>query len=440
MHNLLDDPDLDRPSFTEIDPDDDGGDDVDEDTAEGDPCYLVAVVDSEDVAPEDGDEQVDNLTEDETRADDADLAAAEASSPAVMNERMVPLSSLRLEHKGWRNPRFQSGLSPEELRPLAESVARSTTYGSDNEDGTVIAGIQDRLLVVQVDHNGAEINVVLDGQRRALAMELAYLQGKKLGADGAGDDIMVPVADFEVGPVEWSPALVSRMLIRALETMSTRSNLSAFELSESAAMLRKMRDPDTKSEYTLAKIAATLGRSESWVSKILSAREAATPKLLHTWQTGRVTEEQFRELAKLPAKEQSKTVGAVAEARASGDKSGARATAKEQAIVASNAKAKEAKEPAKTKGKKPTVAGEQQTLPATPPKKPPPFAVVEDMLGMAQKRPPTHDYVKGIMDGIKWDRGMIDAADFGNPMRMYLQRTEDKEPVEKAAKKAARKK
>lgn len=368
--------------------------------------------------------------DDEADEQDAEIVAAETQSPAVLNERMVALSSLRLEHKGWRNPRFQSGLAPDDLSSLAASISRATT---STEDDSIVAGIQDRILVVQVIENGHEINVVLDGQRRCRAMEIAYLRGTKLGAKGVGDDILVPVADFEPGPVTWGPALVARMLVRALETMSTRENLSAFEISQSAAQLRQMRDPDTGKDYTLAKVAAAVGRSESWVSKVLVARERATPKLLHSWEIGAITEEQFKELAGMPGKEQSKAVSAVVEARAAGDKAGARAAAKEQRAIADKAAPKPQPKapppakgngdgPAKGKGKRPVVSGEQQQLPSAPPRKPPPVAIVLDMLDMASKHPPTHDYVKGLMDGVRWDRGMIDAADFGSPMRTYLQR------------------
>jgi len=354
---------------------------------------------------------------------------AEQTIPAVRHTRTVPLRSLRVEYKDWKNPRILSGLGEEELRPLADSIVRGTVGSAEG----AVAGLTDPMRVVQVRHNGDILNVIIDGQRRYHALELAFGKVGKL----SGGDVYVPVTDIEPEPVEWSPALAAKCLAIALETESTRAGLSSFERSESAARLRAMKDPDTGKDYTLARIAQVIGRSESWVSKILSARESASATLLSNWQAGKVTEEQFRELSALKGAEQRKATAAVADAREAGDKGAARATAKEAAAVNKRATAAaEAKpEPATAKDKRgkvkgPTVKGPQQEMPPAPPRKPPPFAVVEDMLGMAEKRPPTHDYVKGLMDGIRWDRGMLDAAAFGKPMRDYLQRQSGQPPAE----------
>ena len=59
-------------------------------------------------------------------------------------------------------------------------------------------------------------------------------------------------------------------------------------------------------------------------------------------------------------------------------------------------------------------------MPIVPPRKPPPFAVVEDLVGTAEKRPPTHDYVKGIIDGARWATGLMDSALFSKAWHVYL--------------------
>jgi hypothetical protein len=57
---------------------------------------------------------------------------------------------------------------------------------------------------------------------------------------------------------------------------------------------------------------------------------------------------------------------------------------------------------------------------------------VEDFLGLALKRPPTHDYVRGLMDGARWAVGLMDAAKFGKPWEAYMRHVQgEKSPPSK---------
>ncbi len=359
----------------------------------------------------------------------ADPSASEDPMPPVLEApevqraiRYAPLSELYLEYKFWANPRSQTGLDDADIKDLGASILASTTNTGENDaTAKIFAGVRVPLEVVMIRVNDGFINLVIDGQRRHLAVTAA----------GLPEETLLPVFDLEPEPVVWTRELADFYLLRALETVGTRAGLSSFELSESAQRLRTSKDKETGKDFTLAKISRAIGRSESWVSKILSAREHASAKLLHSWRTGEITDEQFKDLAAVRDQgKQREEAAKVVEARQAGDKTGARTHAKEQKIEARAAepprpvKSPPAKSdrPAKA-GATPKADGGSKTLPSAPAeraRKPPSFAVVEDFLSFATRKPPTHDYVKGLMDGARWVAGLMDAGAFGKPWLAYM--------------------
>jgi hypothetical protein len=382
--------------------------DGEEHIVEDDPADHEAPEDAEDAEDEHDDLDLavigsdDQL--DDVEAVDLDTLPAALGVPAI---RFVAKKALHIEHGLWRNPRKFTGLDEESLSELAASISLQT---KSSEEAT-IAGIEDPLKVVMIQTQVGIINLVIDGQRRFMAIERTY------GKDG---EVLVPVIDLEPEPIDaLTKERVREYTKLALLTVGTRKGLSSPELVESAVSLREAGD-------TLSVIAKIIGRSESWVSKMLKAMDTASPQLALKWRTGHVTDEQFKDLAsqKDPVKQKA-AVAAVVQARESGDKSASRVIAKEQ---------KELQKAAEVKPKSTAPAGakvrearknnkrepEQTSMPTAPPRKPPSMAVVEDVLSMAVQHPPTSDYVKGIMDGIKWDRGMFDAADFGKAWHAYL--------------------
>jgi hypothetical protein len=439
----------------ELDPDlDDEAESVDPDD---DP---VTFEDEHPDPPPEGDleeEDEDVIVEDDDAVSDTDRAAAigaqEAADPhpdAPSREvRWVPLGNLVLEYRHWKNPRTFTGLDAESLAALSSDIKRKTV---NNEQDDVLAGIDDPLKVVRIAVDGHEVQLVLDGQRRHRAAQLT----------GLGDDILVPVLDREPDPVEWSQALARKYLKEVLTTVGLRANLSSFELSEAAQQLRGEKDLDTGKELTIAQIAAAIGRSDSWVSKILTARASAAPKLLRRWQNGELSEEQFRDLATGVADKQEQETEAdkVTEQRRSGDKSGARVTAKERKEQ-TRAEAKTKRDAAKTaraaakaerarmraekaEKKKAAKATKKQgslaelpvsatPAPAATPAKPKAMlpAVVDDMLESAKKKPPTHELVKGILLGVQIATGRIDMADLPKPWHSYVHHLSGTKPPSK---------
>jgi hypothetical protein len=349
-----------------------------------------------------------------------------------------------LERKFWKNPRIFTGLQDPDIRALADDIARKTVTDEKN----MFAGIDEPLRVVQIKVGRKVEQLVLDGQRRYLATRVAYAGEKQ--ADG----VLVPVIDREPEPVEWSQMLAQRYLREVLAIVTLRQGLSAYELSVSAEGLRASNDPNTGTVTTMATIGGIIGRSESWVSKILAARKAAGAKLLERWRNGEISEETFRDLAGVKDKDkQDEHAAKATEARQGGDKGEARRSAKEQKEIARRdaqakrdkdkadkaaAKAKNkadkqaARDAKKGKGKKGAAVKEQQqadlplSAPPTQDPKPAPRpkpmqgVIIDDIVAMSDKKPPTHDLVKGVILGVLVASGRLDMAALPKQWHQYI--------------------
>jgi hypothetical protein len=330
--------------------------------------------------------------------------------------RFVKLSELRLEHKFWVNPRVKTGLDAESLDALGADIK--------------LRKIQVPLKVQQVRMPlGMDVTLVLDGQRRVLAAREVLDKNE-----------LIPVLDRTPEPIELTQEIADLMMLDMLAVGMQREGLSSFELSEVASRLRDR-------ERKLSEIARAIGRSEGWISKMLKARGGATPKLMHQWRKGEITDEQFKDLSEVKDfHQQQNAAEKIVEARKSGDVAEARTQAKEvkETARAQNKPPKPAPPAPKVP---PAVKGPQQGLfnnedeeraykraggqidvkPAPPPKpKMVSRAVLDDMLYMADKRPPTADYVKGVIDGVRYVCGIMEADDFSKAWHQYIRRVEGK--------------
>jgi hypothetical protein len=481
MPSLFDDPELDDAEpqgdegdhYEELPDDDDGPDETEYEDDDPEEPDSEDNPDVDDTTPEPDSEGDDSEASDGPGEETPERRVAELFDTPRERDEPVRLSDLVLEYKHWTNPRQFTGLDDEGMRVLADDIlARSKT----TEDG-FIAGLLSPLLVVKIKGpNGRVDQLVLDGQRRFKATEMAA----KADPGKLQPEIWVKVADREAEPVEWTEALALQYLAEVLGSVGQRQGLSGYELSESAMRLRGTVNPDTGGTYTFAQIAQRIGRSPSWVSKIFGARDKASPKLLLRWRKGEITEENFKDLAVGVAdEEQDQAAEDVTAERQAGDKATARVSAKEKAAIAKQAArdtkakakadkeakiaaekaAKRAEREAKAASKK-AVRGPEAELSLspkaqpttsepdkadTPPKpakatkpKPLQFAVIEDLVAEAKKHPPTHDLVKGIMFGIQVASGLLDMETLPKPWHAYILRLSGAKPV-KASKKARKK-
>lgn len=447
------DPDLDPDDDDEIqydDEDDDAGDPSPDDSAQDpdrDPTDIEP--DEDEVGASTEGEPATAATTDEGvgggSPDEDEVAAAvhPATGRGGRQVRWVAFDDLVLEYKHWVNPRQFTGLDEISIQALADDI-RAKTISTPNG---MFAGVAEPFKVVQIRQNEEIVQLILDGQRRYRACETIEM----------GDDTLIPVIDREPEPVDWTKDLADKYLAEVLTAVGTRRDLSSFELAQAAERLRGTKDPDTNRELTLQQIALCVGRSESWVSKILAAMRSASAKLRNKWAQGEITDEQFKDLAaqKDPERQDQAAEEAV-KARETGNKADARALAKEQKEAARQTKEREKQEArdakererqesknadkansndekgkaGKAKGKadpEPAVRGPQAELPvgqpaAAPTRKPPSRAVLDDVLHTADQRPPTHDFVKGFVRAIRYVTGQIDATEVGKPYADYLSR------------------
>lgn len=334
---------------------------------------------------------------------ETEMSETTAADPSV---RHVPLHSLWLEHDRWVNPR--TIILDDEVSKLAESVADR--------------GILIPLAVVQVrTPTGDVINLVLDGQQRCLAARKVLSQ-----------DALIPVLDARPGIIEeltWE--ISDQLLAIALDIGIRRTELSSYELCETAERLRNRQMPGTE-------ISRMIGKSESWVSRMCKARLSATSALLLRWKHGEITDEQFKDLAsEKDAAVQNANAKAVVEARKGGDRAEARLLAKEsgaKAKASAKAEPRPSREPSKDKAppasdKAKAKRTEQADLPNVapdapePPKAVPlPKATLEDIVAMAAQRPPVHDYVRGVMDMAAAALGKLDMSAMAKPWAQYISR------------------
>lgn len=327
-----------------------------------------------------------------------------------LTSREVPLHLLRREHGAWHNPRTQSGLSDKDLDALADDI--------------LARGLQDPLTVQRVLVNGESVDVVTDGQRRELALERLVKRGK------IKSDFLVKVVDRTEEPIDLTIDEADKILLDMLATQVQRKELSSYELVMAAETLRKRN-------RTMEDVADAIGMSSTWVSKMLKALGNASPILLLKWQKGQITDEQFKDLASLKdMSEQEEGAAEAIEAKKAGSPRGeARAAVKER-----KERAEKSKRVTNGHNKEKIVKGPQAELfsegKKTP--KPPSKAVLEEIVAMADKKPPTSDYVKGIVDAVNWQLGKMTDEDFRKPWKQYLARVEGK--VAKKAKPSKAKK
>jgi ParB-like chromosome segregation protein Spo0J len=345
--------------------------------------------------------------------------------------REVLLSDLVLDLPPlWSNPRSFTGLNKQSIAELGDDIK------SRERDGA--PGIQVPLKVqrVIVPDRAEPLELVLDGQRRYLGVKAA----------GYKDSTPIVVVDHMEDPLELNAKSSAMLLLDIMAAANYRESLSTYEQAMAAQRLRA-------DHMDQADIARALRRSPSWVSRFLKALGQATPKLLEDWRSGKVTDEQFKDLADVKTEEQGEALEQIKEIRAKGDKSSARAQVKE---VSGKAKAAKAASKASAKKAKPVTAkalaklakADKPTRGAAPifaPTK----AVLAQLVALADKKKPHHEYAKGVLDGVRYCLGELDESKLGKAWHDFAARASGiakpakvsgyiKKPKEKSA--AARKK
>lgn len=295
--------------------------------------------------------------------------------------REVELKDLVLEHAMWANPRTTTGLNDSDIDELADQIK--------------IRGVLQPLGVLQVKDGDTIINLVVDGQRRVMACRKVFKPTAP-----------IPVVDVEDHPIELDWNKSDRVMLDQIAAAVHRSELSSFELSDVAERLRNRGK-------TLADIASAINRSESWVSRMLTARSKADAKLMTAWKSGKLTDEQFKDLADVKPEKQQDALSDTIETRKR-DKGEARAKVKE-----AKAKSKAVKNGVhKPEQRDLFKGGDDKPKKAAPPRK----EFLEELVALSTKRAPTSDYVRGIFDGVEYSLGSKQLEEFGSAWLKYVNR------------------
>lgn len=321
--------------------------------------------------------------------------------------REVLLSDLVLDLPPlWTNPRSFTGLTKQSIAELGEDIK------SRERDGA--PGIQVPLKVqrVIVPDRTEPLELVLDGQRRYLGVKAAGYKGST----------PIVVIDHMEDPLELNAKSSAMLLLDIMAAANYRESLSTYEQAMAAQRLRA-------DHMDQADIARALRRSPSWVSRFLKALSQATPSLLADWRGGKVTDEQFKDLADVKTEEQSEALEQIKETRAKGDKSSARAMVKE---VSGKAKAEKVAAKQSSKAAKPVTTKQLAKLAAKDAKESPTkgaamiFAptklVLSQLVELATKKAPHHEYAKGVVDGVKYALGLLDESKLGKAWHDFAAR------------------
>ena len=196
----------------------------------------------------------------------------------------MPIAQLRLGNDTFHNPREDSGLDDDSLRELALSIGR---MGLINPivvapDGLIIAGGRRYRAIAILQRWREFLAAELEADEYVLFEERAQ----------SLRDVPVTIRHGQMKPEEIDGlALADNVL---------RSDLSSYEIASYVATMAE--------NHSGKRIARAVGKSETWVSRHLSAWRAAGPELRLAWRTGRLTFEQVQRLAAQPKPEQEKAV------------------------------------------------------------------------------------------------------------------------------------
>lgn len=280
----------------------------------------------------------------------------------LLHKEMVPGGKA-----GVPNAREFQGLSDESIQELAESIAQ---YGL-------------KYPITVVKRQNGKIAIV-DGERRWRA--IAWLV-----ANGRWD----PKKKIKVEFVEETDDLQIVGLIVNIQ----REGLSSYEI---AAALTKIR---VERNWSQTDLAEKVHKSKAWVSRILTAFDAAVPVLKDAWKTGKIPKDTVYDLAKLPAAQQKSEVIKQINLRQQ-DNRAAQGEARKRA--------------------KAVAAGSQPVAPdATK------FKVnsglVSKLVDRFTARPPTKEtpYLRGVRDGVELVAGRILEGDLENEYDVWAKTSQD---------------
>jgi hypothetical protein len=307
----------------------------------------------------------------------------------------VARNELLIDYRLITNPRKQTGLSDSEIEELALDIF---------ERGILQEPVAQRF--IDPDDPEKVVTVILDGQRRKLAIDRLVESGRRDATDG--DDVVFVKHLYGPEPIPYTNELAVKAMLDALAIGKRRQGLSSYEETVHAHHLRE-------SGATNEEIGKAIERSPTWVSRMLSAYTNAMPALAEAWKDGKLPDEQVKDLAKVPQQEQADAVKETLRTRESGDRA-ARGAARAQA------KAK-APPPAARAVPKPgagEASGAAEASSDRPPHPPQSKAAIAELIAMRRDFPAREPYMKGFLDAAAFIGGYLLGVDLPKAVTAYL--------------------
>ncbi len=292
---------------------------------------------------------------------------------AKKQEGLEPYGKLTLgESVGFHNPRTQ--VDAKEIRELADSIADR--------------GLLNKLHVWKTKIAGKPVSIIVGGGRRYRAIGL-LLKAKR--ANGLAKGVPVRYIEAETMAEAREIALIDNI---------QRKQLSSFEQATEIAAMEAAGQTKTV-------IAKKLGKSISWVSRLMTGYKAATPELKQAWKDGKLPDDDVQSIAKVASPtEQNKRLAKVIELRKSNG-------------TDKNGKAKKAA-PQKRAAARDAAKGKNQNTAKKPPK--------DNMLRTAQllskvvTKKPADAYVRGVIHGIEAALGVRGLGEFEPALEKSLKK------------------
>ena len=250
-------------------------------------------------------------------------------------------------------------------------------------------GLRYPLQVWKTEKDGAEVKVLVGGFRRKAAIEKLITEGR---ANGLAEAVPIRYIRGET---------LKDARYNALADNIQRDQLSSYEIAAECLRLKAMGD-------TQKVIAKGLAKSETWVSRKLTALETAGPVLTKAWRANKLADDTVEDLAKLAAYvEEEGTYDYEAQTEAV-----------EEALALREGGTREDKSKARQKGKE--KAGKHDR---------PSTKVIREMVLLAEEGAEAMDiegqpYVRGIFDALRFAQGTLPAGKLGAEWKAFVKETE----------------
>jgi hypothetical protein len=308
----------------------------------------------------------------------------------------VAREELLIDYRLITNARKSTGLSDSEIEELALDIL---------ERGVLQEPTVQRF--IDPDDTEKVVTVILDGQRRKLALDRLVESGRRDVTNG--DDVMFVKHLYSQDPIPYTNEVALKAMLDALTIGKRRQGLSSYEESVHAQHLRS-------NGATNEDIGKAIERSPTWVSRMLSAFENATPELAKTWESGKLPDEQVKDLAKIADPEQQReALKDTLKARESGDRAS-------RGAARANVKAKVPPPAARAVPKPGAGEATGETAPSSdrPPYPPQSKAAIAELVAMRRDFPAKDPYMKGFLDASAFIGGYYPGTELPKGVTKYL--------------------